>query len=269
MTRFRNAYASHGACEDERRRDPATSWRATCPSGRPGVFSTLLVSTLLMTACHREPPKPTGVSSVAWKLTFDTARTTPESTGWRVTTDAGYDVHVTQAALTTWRLSLTKCPEKGPATAWSLIPAAYANHVEAPDPASILPHLTENLAQPAAQQIGPKTVPTAQYCQGYWLASPPPPAQSGDLPRTSLRLHATWQKADKRGELNLETWMPDAKMQEVPGLPAANGAATIRVTRYLGGMLDGIDLANAPTPAMAWTVLHNLMRETEWVVEAR
>jgi hypothetical protein len=222
---------------------------------------------LLLTACHREPPQPAGVSSISWKLVFDTARTTSEGTGWRVTTDAGYDVHVTQAALTTWRLSLTKCPEAPQPTAWSLIPAAYANHVEPPDPASILPHLTENLAQPVAQTLGPKVLPTARYCQGFWLASPPPPAQSGDAPRISLQVHAKWQKAEKHGVLALETWLPDAKMQDVPGLPEASGPATIQVTRYLGGMFDGIDLANAPTPAMAWTVLHKLMREAEWVVE--
>lgn len=225
---------------------------------------------VFLLACRHEPARPSGVSSIAWKLDFDTARTTPERAGWRVTTDSGYEVHLTRGTLTTWRLSLTPCPTaKQPSgTAnWSLIPEAYANHIEPPDPASILPHLAEDLAQPVTNRVGPRQIPAVHYCQGYWLASPPPPAQAGDAPRISLKLHANWQKGDQHGELDLATWLPDAKLQDVPGLPEASGAATIEVKRFLGGMFDGIDLASAPTPAMAWTVLHKLTREAEWQVE--
>ncbi len=224
----------------------------------------LCVIALLCGACHREPPQRTGISAVTWQLGFDTARTTPDGTGWRVTTDAGYDVHVTDGVLTTWRLGLTPCP---PPVAWSLISPAYANHVEPPDPTSILPHLAENLAQPATATLT-RSVPRTKYCQGFWLASAPPPAQAGEGPRVSLRLHATWQKAGQTGEIALETWMPDAKLQAVPGLELADGPATIAVTRHLGQLLDGIDLANAPTPAMAWTVLHKLVCGAEWRVAA-
>ena len=222
----------------------------------------LLALVLILGGCHKAPAKPVGISAVTWKLGFDAARTTPEATGWRVMTDTGYDVHVTQGVLTTWRLSMTPCP---PPVAWSLIPAAYANHVDPPDPTSLLPHLAENLAQPVKATLT-RTVPVARYCQGFWLASAPPPALAGEGPRISLQLHATWQKADKRGAIALETWMPDAKMQPVPGLDTADGATTIAVTRHLGGLLDGIDLATAPTEAMAWTVLHKLVGGSDWRV---
>jgi len=113
----------------------------------------VLTLMLVLLGCHKAPPSspartppppPTGVSAVTWELGFDPARTTADDTGWRVKTDTGYDVHVSQGVLTTWRLSLTKCP---PPTAWSLFPAAYANHYEPPDPTSILPHLAEDLAR--------------------------------------------------------------------------------------------------------------------------
>ncbi len=224
----------------------------------------LWAALLLLASCQREVPKLHGLSRVDWQLAFDTARTTPDTTGWRVTTDAGYDVHVTQGTLTTWRLGLQPCP---PPQAWSLIPAAYANHVEPPDPTSILPHLAENLAQPVTARLT-RTVPLARYCQGFWLASAPPPAQAGEQARVSLQLRATWQKAEKSGEIYLETWMPDAKLQPVPGLDSTDGAATLTVTRHLGALLDGVDLANAPTPAMAWTVLHKLVAGASWQVAA-
>ena len=217
---------------------------------------------LVLVACQKAPPKPTGVTSVTWKLAFDTVRTQPEATGWRVTTDAGYDVHVTQGVLTTWRLGLSPCPKP---VAWSLFPAAYANHVEPPDPTSILPHLAEDLAHPVAADLA-RQVPLATYCQGFWLASAPPPAQAGDAPRVSLQLRATWQKGAQSGTLDVNTWMPDAKLAPMPGLEAASGTAHITLTRKLGTMLDGIDLATAPTPALAWTVLHKLVSEAEWRV---
>lgn len=202
----------------------------------------------------------TGVSSVVWRLDWDKTGVTPEGGGWRAHSDLGYDVHVTAGTLTTWRLGLQPCPQ----TAWSLIPSAYAHHIEPPDPTSVLPHLAEDLAAPVATRLPVRQVPSARYCRGFWLVSPPPPALAGEAPRLSLALHATWTRGGVQGELALETWIPDAKLQPVPGLQDANGAIELTVERHLGTLFDGIDLANAPTPSLAWTILHRLLETTEW-----
>ncbi len=205
-----------------------------------------------------------GVRSVVWQLDWDKAGITLDPAGWRTLSDTGYDVRVTTGTLTTWRLGLQPCPK----TTWSLIPSAYAHHIEPPDPTSVLPHLVENLAAPVATRLPVRQVPPDRYCRGFWLVSPPPPALAGEGPRVSLALHATWTRGDDHGELALDTWIPDSKLQTVPGLQEATGDVELKVERHLKTLFDGIDLANAPTPALAWTVLHRLMETTDWDAHA-
>lgn len=216
---------------------------------------------LFLASCQQ---KPTGTDSIEWLLDFATQRIQPEAQGWQTTSDVGYQIHVNTGTLTTWRLGLLPCPDK---LAWLLLPTAQAHHLEPPDPTSILPHLVEDLVHPVPHSAGPRLIPKRQYCQGFWLVSAPPPAQAGLAPRVSLTLQGTWQKAGKTGKLDVQTWLPDAKLQPVQGLERLEGPGKIHVTRHLDRLFDGVDLAEAPTNALAWTLLHRLVQDAEWRVE--
>ena len=218
---------------------------------------------LLAMACDRpKPPAPLpGVNRIAWRLGFDDARLQRGTDGWRLHTTQGFDVHVTSGVLTTWRLGLEPCPKP---VAWSLIPQAYAHHVEPPDPTSLMPHLAEDLTQLTATDVGPRDVPETTYCRALWLASAPPPALAGDGPRVSLLLRGTWHKGGQSGTLDVDTWMPDARFAPVPGLKDAHGSTQIVVDRHVAAALDAVDLANTPTPALAWTILHKLVADADW-----
>lgn len=226
-----------------------------------------LLPLLMLLGCQRPSPPPLtqGVTAIAWRLGWDTARLQRGPQGWDLQTDLGYRVHITRGTLTTWRLGLELCPKKA---AWSLIPQAEAHHVEAPDPTSLIPHLAEDLTALTATDLGPRDVPVATYCRGLWLASAPPASLAADRPRVSLLLRGQWEKQGQTGTLDVETWMPDARFAPIPGLPEAHGATRIAVERHLAAAFDGVDLAQAPTPALAWTLLHKLVDGATWRAES-
>lgn len=211
------------------------------------------VAALLAAGCTREPPPP--LQRVTWQLTWDLQRLQREDGHWRWTTDRGYDVQLHAGLLVTWRLGLEPCPQR---SASVLFPEAWAHHLEPPDPTSVLPHLREDLLAPQTVRLAPRAVPPVAYCRALWLASAPPQAQTDGLPRETLMLRGQWRRGDQQGQLSVSTWLPDARLDAVGGLSRAPAVATVTVERHLAAALDGVELAGAPTEALAWHVLHRL-----------
>lgn len=200
------------------------------------------------------------LSTVQWRLEWDTDRLQRDGAAWRLHTDRGYDLTLDQGTLVTWRLGLEPCPPQR-ATGWhwpSIVAEAWAHHVEPPDPTSVMPHLREDVLAATPTDLPVRAVPPDAYCRGLWLVSAPPPAQAGDQPRVSIALHGQWRRDGQAGELNLATWVPDARLDGIAGLRDVHGAAQVTITRHLADAFDGVDLADAPTEALAWHVLHRL-----------
>ena len=112
---------------------------------------------LLLALSCKSPPA--AVHEVRWRLSWDKARLDRQGNGWRWRTDQGYEVELDEGVLTTWRLGLEPCP---PEVAWSLLPTAWAHHLEPPDPTSVLPHLREDLLRLETVELPPRTVPSAR-----------------------------------------------------------------------------------------------------------
>lgn len=232
-------------------------------SRRPGLLALCLL-TLALAGCRRQAEPRPALKSVSWRLQWNAARVqrTPQGLSWQ--TDLGYDVHLREGRLTTWRLGLERCPQ---AAAWSLVPSAWAHHVEPPDPTSLMPHLTEDVLALATTDLGPRTLPPAAYCRGLWLVSAPPQALAGDGPRVSLRLRGTWQRGAASGAFDLAPWLPDARFEQVAGLADADGAARIVLERQLADAWDGVELSGTATETLAWHLLHRLTSRAKWHVE--
>ena len=117
-----------------------------------------------------------------------------------------------------------------------------------------------------------KHLPTLASLEVARVARPPRTLLLEDLPAYGVStLDAVRPFADQRFDLVVygctaagflggpkENAIMEQKLQD------ATGAIELTVERRLGTLFDGVDLANAPTPALAWTLLHRLMETTAW-----
>ncbi len=225
-----------------------------------------LLAALIVVMCAGCRPSSQQLARVTWQLSWDLQRLQRHDGRLVWTTDRGYDIALEAGLLVTWRLGLEPCGEQA---AWSLLPEAHAHHLEPPDPTSVLPHLQEDLLQARTVRLPPRDVPQRRYCRALWLASAPPQAQAGGLPRQTLMLRGRWHKHGRQGPLAVSTWIPDARLGPAPLLAAAPPDAVITIERHLAASLDGIDLADAPTEALSWHVLHRLTSQATVTVEPR
>lgn len=226
-------------------------WQCTC--------SALAVAVMLPTCrAPTEPPKRQPLRSVTFA--FDWRRDRLGDSGF--VTDRGYHVRIVDGALRTARIGLAGCP--APTAGW--VAMAYADHAEAPDPAAVMPHLAESLTATAAISLPAKAVPPVAYCQLHWLVAAPSPAEAGDGPRWSLRAHLLWHKGGHAGQLMLDTWLPAGVLRPLPELQAVGPHATVTVVRDLPAALDGVELADAATPALAARVATRLVEDAGVVV---
>lgn len=206
-----------------------------------------------LTGCKPMPPPQ--LAEVRWQLSWSKNRLLRSPGQVQFTTDLGYEVTVTSGKLVTWRLGLAPCP---PQVSWAWVPEALAHHVEAPDPTSVMPHLTEDLLTGLSISLPAKSLPKQNYCEALWLASSPPQSMLNGAPRVTLALTGQWRRGKEQGQLQVTTWLPDSRLGPVPGLATASGAVQIALERDLAAALDGVDLASVESTALAWHVLHRL-----------
>lgn len=217
---------------------------------------------MLAGACQREvPPTTQATVSMAWRK----ERLVDRGGGVvHFATDRGYQVDVQQGMLRTWRIGLVPCPADQ--SAWALVGSAWANHSEPPDPAALWPNLAEAFGRDGRLQWAVKP---ARYCSVHWLVSAPPPGHVAEgEPRTSIDVQAAWTKGSQQGQVHLQTWLPAGQMRQVPALRVAGAHAELAVVRDLAAAFDGVELAEAATQALAWTVLKRLTENATLEVAA-
>jgi hypothetical protein len=140
----------------------------------------------------------------------------------------------------------------------------------------------EDLATAEAAGPWPTTFPAARYCRAHWLMARPTSevdAPEGvDLEGRSAWITGTWERGGAAEAFEIDTWWPHGRLdamsdvvdpEALAAARADKGAWVARVTvaRSLGGLFDGIELAEASPEEIAGSVLSNLAEKAEIRVE--
>lgn len=217
-------------------------------------------------------------SDLNYTLVWDDGRVALEDEGWSVTTDEGVQVHLTRGWLVTYQLSLVPCedPESEPhghddddAHAWRRVfgaGVAHAGHAEdVADPSTWAIPQVEALHAPQGLSVTVSAVAGARYCAAHYLAGRADDATVGlpdeaDLDRTTLHLEGTWRDpaTGQGGAFKVRTDLANGALREVD-LDTGAGPRSVRVSRDLGGLFDGVDFGADDDDAAARRVLTNLV----------
>lgn len=228
-------------------------------------------------ADRTEPAAHDVTYALAWAI-GDVA-TAPDGTGFVVTSDLGYTVHVTRGWISSYGMELVECPRATAPTPIAragallgslLVSEAWAGHSsDTPNPAAIHPMQIESLTEPRATDVATLQLAPQAYCKLHYLLARAG-AEARDLPAqpdlvgTSLRIEGTWRApgTDRDVPFTLQTASAYGALLEHAGddaqpLYVDTGAGATRVTlrRNRARMFDGVDFARMPERAAAMQVL--------------
>ena len=261
----------------------------------PRIRATLAVLGVLFSACSTGAPQPAPSPTahrVQYRLesTWDDAIRAADGSGWEVTTDRGYRVHLTRGYLTSYSMELVECPKTGSPTPlaaldavlWPLVAArAWAGHRSGtPNPAAIQPMQVESLTDPVARGVGTVVLQPERYCQLHYLIakaghdSPGLPTDL-DMVDASIHLDGTYRAPATTSDVPFTVHTATAngalldRTRDGGALRVDVGEASPRVIvrRHLGRMFDGVDFAAVTTRALAGRVLQSLVDHVDVTIE--
>lgn len=235
----------------------------------------------------RSSPAPSTPHTVTYRLEWsqEGIATDPDSTGWQVTNDRGYRVHVERGYLADYSMELVECP-KDP-VAWFAARPAWAGHAPTtPNPAAIhTPHI-EALHAPVDFDVGSMLLGAQRYCRVHYLIARANRSAVGlpddvDMVERSLYVRGTSQGATAAAPrpFELSASAANAALTELfpPGRFGTHDAAIIVDTgrenarvvirRVLKSLFDGVDFDTMPAARIERQVLQNLIDHTAIAVQ--
>lgn len=221
---------------------------------------------------------PAGATSgsVAYALDWDTAGMTLDGEGsWTAVNDLGYQITVTDGALTIHSVTLVSCPHTH-GLLGSLMSAfgpgvAFAGHTGSEDPALLTLGINESLTDLQRVGLGSVTVHEPAHCQGHiaWGATP---RQIQDEGLSTLSLEGTYLAPGASVETPFDfstnvAWGTEADLGGSNPVHLETGdPAEVTVVLSPGSLFDGVALEDLETQDAAYTLLRNLADGTTFTV---
>lgn len=203
----------------------------------------------------------------------DAGATVDADETWSTITDRGFVVHVLDASITTYAVTLVPCDATESAMRWIAPPIAYAGHLEHPDASMIEPNFTEAIAPGAARAIGStEIVTTTRYCRAHQLVggrvdlTTETPTR---LPSLTLALDVTDAAGTPVRTVDLATTIATGTLGDLPAARTDADAITVTWHRPLARLFDGIawDDASLTSAQIAQAVLLTIAAQSHAEVE--
>lgn len=211
---------------------------------------------------------------IRYHLDWDWGDAEPTDKGWRVTTDRGYDVQVTEGFLITYSVQLAPCADDD--LGYTIDPRrlfgvghAWAGHGGPEDPSAWLMGIAENLAAPEHVSLAPISLSSGIYCRAHYLVSRADTKTRGlpedfNMVGTSLYLQGT--AALDGGEpqpFSIWSTLPVGELvawsEPVSPVDLSDGTIDVTFTRDLGRLFDGVAFQTMSDESIEKTVLLGLI----------
>ena len=199
--------------------------------------------------------------------------------GWQVSTDLGYDVHVTGGRLVTRNLELVPChnvPQPSPQARlirqFQPVPVRAGHSSLVPNESKISRSFEEDLSSPARVFLEGRTVTDPEYCRAHYLIARP----TGSGPGTyALEVEGTWSHGADGPSQPFSIRSPVAYGQLLDLLSSEGrnlarrmivGGIDLTVRRSLETMFDGVDFARGNLETAGMRIMRTVVAGTEIVV---
>ena len=243
--------------------------------GRLGVTCALTTAVMCAGPDARVTPEATQpeAGQIRYHLTWDWGDAVPDDLGWRVTTDRGYAVHVTEGYLVTYSVQLAPCTEDdlGTASRWPTLfgaGEAWAGHGGPDDPSAWITGLVEPLASPVNTSLTPITVEPELYCRAHYLLARAETGALGlpediDMMGTSLYIKGTVARGDEPATtFTIWSTLPTGQLlawsEPATPIDVTDLGVDVTITRDLGRLFDGVEFATMSTESVEKTILLGL-----------
>ena len=222
---------------------------------------------------NSDPRRVEETSEVRYHLAWDWGEAESSETGWRVTTDRGYDVEVTEGFLITYSVQLAPCADEELGRNLGLnrlfgAQRAFAGHGGLEDPSAWLDQVAEPLHTPEPLSLEPVQLDTGHYCRAHYLVARAD-TKARDLPGhvnmvgSSLYIVGTSRLAGAEAKpFVLWSTLPVGELMTwsdpVRPINLAEGGVDVTITRDLGRLFDGVNFDTMSQEAIEKTVLLSL-----------
>ncbi|MGB0590319.1 MAG: hypothetical protein ACPGU1_11615 [Myxococcota bacterium] len=213
-------------------------------------------------------------TEIRYHLTWDWGAAEPTDGGWRVITDRGYEVEVTEGYLVTYSVQLAPCTEEELGARLKLprllgAGRAWAGHGGAEDPSAWLTGIAEPLATPQSVSLEPVALDAGLYCNAHYLVARAEGKTRGlpdafNMVGTSLYIQGT--AALDGGEpqpFSIWSTLPVGELvvwsDPVSPVDLSDGTIDVTFTRDLGRLFDGVAFQTMNDESIEKTVLLGLI----------
>ena len=199
--------------------------------------------------------------------------------GWQVSTDLGYNVHVTGGRLVTRNLELVPChdvPQPSPQARLirrlQPIPVFAGHSSLIPNESKISRSFEEDLSSPARVFLEGRTVTDPEYCRAHYLIARPTGSGPGAY---ALEVEGTWSRGADGLSQPFSIRSPVAYGQFLDLLSSEGddlarrmivGGIDLTVRRSLETMFDGVDFADGNLETAGMRIMRTVVARTEIVV---
>lgn len=186
----------------------------------------------------------------------------PDGSGWSVTTDQGFTLHLDRGWMITYGLWLTPCPT----AAWSLpfLGTAQAAHPTLSDPSAVPRGRAERLHDPVDGAFDPVVFDLTRYCSAELLIARADHnvdllADAPELDQISVDLGGTWDDGESSGSFDVTSTITNGLLRSLEdAYVGGTGERAVVELRYeLGSLFDGSTPDVTPPAVLARDVLTN------------
>jgi len=203
-----------------------------------------------------------GVSEVRYRLRWSYGKATPlpSGTGWRVTTDLGYDITVTKAYLVSYRVQLVECELELDSLSrslrlWGSRPA-FAGHGDDTNLTTAGGPFLESIDSPDELEVAGLFPHNESFCQFHYLVS-------GKGAQNDITLHVEGTYRKDGGEVqpfSVDSTQHHGNLLDVSNLSKTlDQPAIIQVTRDLGQMFEHVNFDEDSDKTITWRMLDSLV----------
>jgi hypothetical protein len=213
-------------------------------------------------------------TEVRYHLAWDWGDAQPTDKGWRVTTDRGYEVEVTEGFLITYSVQLAPCTEDELGRGFDLrrvfgIGRAWAGHGGEEDPSAWLTGIAEPLATPQPVSLEPVPLDTGIYCSAHYLVARAETKARGlpdEFNMVGTSLYVVGTAALDGGEpqpFSIWSTLPVGELmswsEPVSPVDLSRGSVDVTITRDLGRLFDSVEFATMSSENIEKTMLLGLI----------
>ncbi len=207
-------------------------------------------------------------------------------TGWDVTNDLGYRVHVTRGWVVTRSMEFVPCNPLPPPALTSLrrslheligVRPAFAGHSAIADPSAAKRTIVESLLRADTQAMGPIYPGAQKYCQAHYLIARADKEAIAlptevDMVDQSIHVDGTFRRPGGSADeaFSVVSGLGNGKLIELPrggdaavALDTGRESATLVIRRSLDTLFDHIDFATMDDKRRGREMLQNLINDVE------